>query len=62
MRLGLFVILSILLAILMVVLPFFLFADVPRFAGAFLFWTIVPGAMVLFSVIYTRTWGKGNST
>ena len=61
MRLGLFLLLSVILAFLMVVLPFFLFTETPRFSGAFLFWTIIPAATVVFRVIYTRKWGQGGS-
>lgn len=58
MRTALFLILAVLFTVLMVVVPFLVFTDFPRFEGAFLFWTLVPLATVIFAVAYTRSWGR----
>lgn len=51
-----FLIVSIVLVVLDVVVPYMVFASTGSFAASFLFWCLLTLAVIVYAGVYTRRW------
>ena len=54
-----FLILAVVLVIVDVLVPFLVLKDIAGFGASYLFWTILTFLVILFGIVYTGKWRRG---
>jgi hypothetical protein len=44
------------------VIPYTLLRDIPKFYGAYLFWTVITFVVVASAMVYLRSWSDGGNS